>query len=70
MAFGPDRKMLASGGEDKTIKLRDVATGKEPATLNGHTGTVFSLAPSADGRTLASGSANKTIKLWEVVQGE
>ena len=36
VAYSPDGKMLASGSEDKTIKLWDVTTGKERATLKGH----------------------------------
>ena len=37
VAYSPDGKTLASGCGDKTIKLWDVATGKEQATLRGHT---------------------------------
>ena len=70
VAFSPDGKTLASGSEDKTIKLWDVATGKEQATLKGHTEWVKSVAFSPDGKTLASGSGDSTIKLWDVATGK
>ena len=70
MAYSPDGKTLASGSGDKTIKLWDVATGKEQATLKGHTDWVTSVAFSPDGKTLASGSEDKTIKLWDVATGK
>src|SRR5436190_804834 len=54
VAFSPDGKTLASASSDKTIKLWDVATGKQRATLNGHTDGVSSVAFSSDGKTLAS----------------
>ena len=37
--------------------------------LTGHTGAVFSVAFSPDGKTLASGSADHTIRLWDVATG-
>ena len=61
---------MVSGSRDNTIKLWEVATGKEQATLKGHTGTVCSLAFSPDGKTLASGSQDETIKLWDVAAGK
>jgi WD40 repeat protein len=43
-----------------------VKTGKEQATLKGHTHWVRSVAYSPDGKTLASGGPDETIKLWDV----
>ena len=67
VAFSPDGKTLASGSQDKTIKLWDVRSSKNIATLTGHDGDVESVAFSPDGKTLASASDDMTIKLWNVV---
>jgi WD40 repeat protein len=66
VAFRPDGKWFASAGKDKNIKLWDVATGKEVATLKAHAADVNCLAFSPDGKVLASGSSDKTIKLWDL----
>ena len=70
VSFSPDGKMLASGAEDNTVKLWDVATGENTATLEEHTSWISSVAFSPDGATLASGSGDRTIKLWDVATGE
>jgi WD40 repeat protein len=69
VAFSPNGQFLASGSWDTTIKLWDVAGGREVRTLTGHTDWVNSVAFSPNGQFLASGSWDTTIKLWDVAGG-
>jgi WD40 repeat protein len=66
IAFSPDGKYLASGSEDKTVKLWSLESQKEVTTLQGHSRSVKSVAFSPDGKYLASGSSDKTVRLWSV----
>ena len=65
VAFSPDSKLLASGAEDRTVRLWDVSTGQERVTLKGHAESVTSVAFRFDSQLLASGSEDGTIALWE-----
>ena len=69
VSLSADGQLLASGSDDTTILLWDVATGALRQTFPGHTERVSSLCFSADGRLLASGSWDKTIRLWDVATG-
>jgi WD40 repeat protein len=70
VALTPDGKTLASGSYDTTIKLWDLTSGNETATLRGHTAGVYSVAFAPDGKTLASGSQDDTARLWDPASGK
>ena len=70
VAFSPDGRYVLSGSSDKTLRLWEVATGKELRRFEGHSGRVCSVAFSPDGRYVLSGSRDKTIRLWEVATGK
>jgi len=64
-SFSPDGTLFASGSKDNTIKLMDVKTHLEIATLTGHTGRISYVGFSPDGNMLASGSEDGIVKLWD-----
>lgn len=70
ITFSPDGKLLATGSRDEiTIKLWEVATGRELRTLSAQKDQISALAFSPDGKLMASGSWDRTIKVWDVVTG-
>jgi WD40 repeat protein len=68
VAFSPDGKYILSCSYDKTIKLWDIATGRESRTFSDTT-IVDSVAFSPDGKYILSCSDDNTIKLWDIATG-
>ena len=66
VAFNHSETLLASGSSDNTIKLWNLETKTEIASLHGHNNWVRSVEFNHNGTLLASGSNDKTIKLWNV----
>jgi WD40 repeat protein len=60
----------ALGGYDNTLRLWDLATGKTLHTLQGHRGSITSVAVLVDGSCAVSGSVDYTLRLWDLVTGE
>jgi energy-coupling factor transporter ATP-binding protein EcfA2 len=69
VAVSSDGQTLATGSNDKTVQLWDIASRTQPhllSTLTGHTSYVPSVAFSPDGHTLATASDDSTTRLWDV----
>jgi WD40 repeat protein/tetratricopeptide (TPR) repeat protein len=70
VAFSPDRKYIATGSADRTVRLWDAGTGQPVRTLAGHIHVIQALAFNPDGTRLASAADDNTVKLWDVVTGQ
>jgi WD40 repeat protein len=66
VAVSPDGRRIASGMNDRTVRLWDAETGQVLDILRGHTDVARAVAFSPDGTELASASYDKTIRIWDL----
>jgi WD40 repeat protein len=66
LAFSPDSKTLATGSDDMSVRIWDVASGKERFVLRGHVDALNTLAFAPDGSFLVSGCQDGEVKRWDV----
>jgi WD40 repeat protein/serine/threonine protein kinase len=69
LAFSPDGKWLATGGDERVVRIWDTATGKPLSECRGHTSKVLSLAFRQDGSRLLSAGHDGTVRQWDVRSG-
>jgi RNA polymerase sigma factor (sigma-70 family) len=70
VAFSPDGKQLAEGLPTNTVRLWEVASGKEIIPVSGHQGGVGALSVSPDGKTLFTYGSDNTIRQWDMTSGK
>lgn len=70
VAFSSDGQNLASGSEDRTIRVWDATSGVAVlGPLWGHQRSITSISYSPDGLHIVSGSDNSTIRVWDATSG-
>jgi serine/threonine protein kinase len=65
VAFSPHGDLLATAGDDRSIRIWDVATGKRKQRIP-HDSEVYCIAFSPDGETLAWGGADRSVTLLDL----
>ncbi len=68
VAYNPTGDLLASASRDKSLRVWDVASGKQVFQSMAHKNWVHSVAFSPDGATLLSGGGDATIRVWDVAE--
>ena len=63
--FSPDGRRIYAALDDE-VGVWDTATLKRQATLPAHSGEIYSLAVSPDGRWLACAGVPQTVSIWDL----
>jgi WD40 repeat protein/serine/threonine protein kinase len=69
IAYRPDGELLATAGDDKTIRLWSTFIPGEKEVIHEHDAAVVAVAFSLDGGRMASADATGRIVVWEVKNG-
>ncbi len=66
MTFSPNGQVLASNGQDGTVRLWNLEDGSQ-ILLDGKAGQMHSVDFSPDGRSLISGGSDMNVRIWDLV---
>jgi WD40 repeat protein/DNA-binding SARP family transcriptional activator len=69
LCFTPDGRQLVSGGDDRAVRVWDVASGQCRYTLTRHTNSVQGVAIHPEGQWLVTCALDATINVWQLADG-
>src|SRR5262249_4247208 len=69
VAYSPDGRYLASGGDDHAVIVWDLAQGKKLATLHGHADWVRAVAFTCQEGRIATGGWDSQVNIWTFPAG-
>jgi WD40 repeat protein len=69
-AWSPDGRTFVTGGDDRTARVWDAATGRVLHVLRGHERAVQNAMWAPDGRTIITTGGDETARLWDAATGQ
>jgi WD40 repeat protein len=67
--FSPTSEFAVTAGDDGSVRVWQVPSGRLVHVLEGHTKPVLDIAISPSGEQIASGGQDWTVRLWNLQQG-
>jgi glucose repression regulatory protein TUP1 len=70
VCFSPSGLYLATGAEDKVIRVWDINSRQIKHQFTGHEQDIYSLDFARNGKIIASGSGDRSVRLWDLERNE
>lgn len=70
VCFSPNGAFLATGAEDKVIRVWEIHSRQIKHQFTGHEQDIYSLDFARNGKIIASGSGDRSVRLWDLERNE
>lgn len=70
IAISPDNTLVASAGDDKTVRVWNLKTGKLVRTIEEHPSSVTSISFLPDSEQILTKCGDNTVRQWDLTEGK